>query len=102
MKRNLIQSLIMACMLLAAADEATAANFSFIGGYGEPGGFTQDDQYKFFSFQADGSSTVTLETVSYRDIDGILLGNTPLGNPPVTVTGGGFDPMLTLFRPTAW
>jgi hypothetical protein len=93
MKHNFIKSLIMASMLSVAADVATAANFSFIGGYNNLpyNGFAQDDQSQFFSFQADGTSTVTLETVSYA-------GGT-LSQSAVTVTGGGFDPMLALFRP---
>jgi hypothetical protein len=93
MKRNLIQSLIMASSLLMATNLANASVFSFTGSFTpDPPKFQySDDQYQFFRFQTDGTSTVTLKTVSYA-------GGT-LAQSGVTVTGGGFDPMLTLFRP---
>jgi hypothetical protein len=62
--------LILGGSLLLAASEALAA-FS--------GAFTSDDQFQWFSFTADGSTAITLQTTSYA------------GN-------NGFDPMLTLFR----
>lgn len=84
MRPNTIQRLIVACILTGAVAEASAGSYSFTGL------FTQDDQWQFFSFQADGVSTVTLETVSYNG--GTLSDNT-------VVAGGGFDTLFTLLQP---
>jgi hypothetical protein len=84
-------TLMMAFAVCDLANEALAASYSFSGGYGNLGGFTQDDEARFFSFVADGTSAVTLETVSYAG--GTLVDGTP-------VTAGGFDPLLTLLQPS--
>ena len=86
-----IQSLLMAYVMSAMAADALAGSYSFTGGYGGSGAFTEDAEYRFFKFVADGTSTVTLETVSYGG--GNLVDGTP-------VTAGGFDPLLTLLEPS--
>ena len=84
MQHRLIKSLLVACSLLGLANEAYATvAFSFTGS------FIQDAQSQFFSFQINGATTVALTTVSYAG--GTLADGS-------RVTGGGFDPYLTLYQ----
>ncbi len=72
-------------VLLTSYGAAQAVNVSFTGTFG------QDDAVQFFTFTADGVSTVTLRSSGYAggtQADGHVL------------SAGGFDPGLAMFDAT--